>query len=75
MSPLSFLVRHALIHFIVPGIKAGRLVVEIPGRESIEFGPRNAVRTGRIRIHDEAEFLSRIRGGEIGFGEAYMDGL
>jgi cyclopropane-fatty-acyl-phospholipid synthase len=55
-------------------IRIGRLtVVEPDGRRHV-FGDRSATRTAEIRVHDRAAALRLIANGEVGVGEAYMDG-
>src|ERR1700755_2726478 len=53
----------------------GRLDLELPGGESIAIGDgRDPVRA-RICIRDAAFYKQCILYGDIGFGEAYVDGL
>lgn len=56
-------------------IRIGRLtVVEPEGRRRV-FGDPQATRTAEIHVHDRAAALRLIVGGEVGAGEAYVEGL
>jgi cyclopropane-fatty-acyl-phospholipid synthase len=55
-------------------VRVGRLtVVEPDGRRRV-FGDPASTRTAEIRVHDRAAALRLIANGEVGVGEAYMDG-
>jgi len=56
-------------------IRVGRLTVILPDGRRRVFGDPGASRHGEIRIHDEAAGLRILLHGEVGAGEAYMDGL
>ena len=56
-------------------IKVGRLTVVLPDGRRRTFGDPASVRHGEIRIHDEAAGARILLHGEVGAGEAYMDGL
>ena len=56
-------------------VRVGRLVVELPDGTRHEFGDAASSAVGVMRIHDEAALARLLLGGEIGAGEAYMDGL
>jgi len=53
----------------------GRLELELPDGSRLTIGDESAVVNARIRICDEAFYLRCILYGDIGFGEAYVDGL
>ncbi len=56
-------------------IKVGCLTVQLPDGTRRVFGDRDAGLRGEMHLHD-TEALKRILvGGEVGGGEAYMDGL
>ncbi len=55
-------------------IRVGRLVVVLPdGRRRI-FGDRASTRTAEFRVHDPEAAVRLLLHGEVGAGEAYMDG-
>jgi cyclopropane-fatty-acyl-phospholipid synthase len=58
-------------------IRVGRLTVVLPDGRSMAFGDArpDAEPRAEIRIHDEAVAVRMLLRGEIGAGEAYMDGL
>lgn len=55
-------------------IRHGRLRVRFPDGTSMTFGD-SAATPIELRIHDDSFFSRVLFGGEIGLGEAYMDGL
>jgi cyclopropane-fatty-acyl-phospholipid synthase len=57
-------------------IRIGRLTIVLPEDRAIVVGDRSpAADHAEIRIHDEAGAVRMLVRGEIGAGEAYMDGL
>ena len=56
-------------------IRVGRLSVHFPDGSSAVFGVAGAEPSAAIRVHDDRFFHRVLFGGEIGLGEAYMDGL
>jgi cyclopropane-fatty-acyl-phospholipid synthase len=56
-------------------IRVGQLTVELPDGSRGVYGDPDSAPTGEIRVHDTAAALRMLLGGEIGIGEAYMDGL
>ncbi|MBF6599386.1 MAG: class I SAM-dependent methyltransferase [Dehalococcoidia bacterium] len=60
---------------LAPRIAVGELVVELPDGSERGYGTPGAGPRARLRIRDERFFLRLLSGGEIGFGEAYTDGL
>ena len=65
-----FLFLRALDH-----INAGSLTVRLPGGSERRFGGTNEGPTATLVVHDDSFFMKLVRHGEIGFGEAYVDGL
>ncbi|MDE2837811.1 MAG: cyclopropane-fatty-acyl-phospholipid synthase [Chloroflexota bacterium] len=59
----------------VGSIKLGSLRVDTPNHRSYSFETTTPGPQGVLRIHDESFYRRVITGGEIGFGEAYQDGL
>jgi cyclopropane-fatty-acyl-phospholipid synthase len=56
-------------------IRVGCLIVQLPDGDQRVFGDRGSDLRAEMHIHD-AEALKRLlSGGEVGGGEAYMDGL
>jgi cyclopropane-fatty-acyl-phospholipid synthase len=53
----------------------GRLELELPDGSRLTIGDEPDIVKARIRICDEAFYLRCILYGDIGFGEAYVDGL
>ncbi len=56
-------------------IRVGRLAVVLPDGSRRVYGDPASPHVGEIRVHDEATAVRMLLGGEIGAGEAYMDGL
>ena len=56
-------------------IRVGRLAVVLPDGSRRVFGDPAAAYRGEIRVHDSRAAVRMLLGGEIGGGEAYMDGL
>ncbi|MBI3744814.1 MAG: class I SAM-dependent methyltransferase [Chloroflexi bacterium] len=73
-SPFAGLARRVAIR-VVSSLKVGRLTVEFPDGSTAQYGPEYATRKATLRIHSDDFFVRVIRGGEIGLGESYMDGL
>ena len=70
---------HAMARRLVVGlassIRDGRLSVEFPDGNMAVYGPLSAQRSATLRVLDNAFFTRVLLHGEIGFGEAYTDGL
>ncbi len=56
-------------------IRVGRLDVVLPDGAHRVYGDPSSPHAGEIRVHDMAATVRMLLGGEIGAGEAYMDGL
>jgi cyclopropane-fatty-acyl-phospholipid synthase len=56
-------------------IRVGSLSVVLPDGSRRVFGDPTSPLAGEIRIHEPAAGIRMLMGGEIGAGEAYMDGL
>ncbi len=56
-------------------MREGQLDVVFPGGKRRMFGTRGGEPRATLRIHDDEFFMRVLRGGEIGFGEACVDGL
>ncbi len=56
-------------------VKVGHLILELPNRETREFGDLNSTDKGVIIIHEYSFFRKIILHGDIGFGEAFTEGL
>lgn len=56
-------------------LEHGRLQMTLPDGTTREFVGRQGGPEGLIRVKDYAFFTSVVRGGDVGFGEAYTDGL
>jgi len=56
-------------------IRAGRLTVVLPDGSRRVYGDRTSPHAGEMRVHDPAAAVRMLLGGEIGTGEAYVDGL
>jgi cyclopropane-fatty-acyl-phospholipid synthase len=56
-------------------IRVGRLIVVMPDGKRRVFGDPRSSEVGELRVHDPAAALRLLLGGDIGAGEAYMDGL
>ena len=56
-------------------IRVGRLSVVLPDGSQSVFGDPASPDAGEIHVHDSAAVVRLLLGGEIGAGEAYMDGM
>jgi cyclopropane-fatty-acyl-phospholipid synthase len=56
-------------------VRVGRLMVELPDGSRHVCGDRTSPLAGELRVHDAAAGVKMLLGGEIGAGEAYVDGL
>ena len=56
-------------------IRVGCLTVVLPDGSRRTFGDPASALSGEMRIHDPAALERLLLGGEVGGGEAYMDGL
>jgi cyclopropane-fatty-acyl-phospholipid synthase len=56
-------------------VRVGRLAVVLPDGSRSVHGDPASPHAGEIRLHDWAAAVRMLLGGEIGAGEAYMDGL
>ena len=56
-------------------VRHGRLTLVLPDGESRVVGDARAGAAAEMRIHDDEAFLRLLLGGEVGAGEAYMEGL
>ena len=56
-------------------IRVGNLTVKLPDGTTRVFGDRASTLRGKIHIHDLEALRRLLIGGEVGGGEAYMDGL
>jgi cyclopropane-fatty-acyl-phospholipid synthase len=56
-------------------IRVGELTVQLPDGSRRVFGDRTSDLRGELRIHDMEALRRLLIGGEVGGGEAYMDGL
>ena len=56
-------------------IRVGRLAVVLPDGSRRVYGDPSSAKSGELRVHDWAAAVRMLLGGEIGAGEAYMDGL
>ncbi|HEY5629263.1 MAG TPA: class I SAM-dependent methyltransferase, partial [Candidatus Limnocylindrales bacterium] len=56
-------------------IRVGQLTVVLPDGSRRLYGDPASPHAGEIRVHDAAAAVRMLLGGEIGAGEAYMDGL
>ena len=64
-----------LLMFMLKGIKIGQLDVHLPNGETRHFrGSERPELHGVINIHNGAMIRHVLKNGEVGFGEAYMDG-
>jgi cyclopropane-fatty-acyl-phospholipid synthase len=56
-------------------IRHGRLTIVLPDGSRRVFGDRGSDRAAEMHIHDTAVVARLLLGGDIGAGEAYVDGL
>ena len=57
------------------GIRNGGLELRLPGGEIQRFGSAGSDLNAVMDVHDERAFSRAVFGGDIGIGEAYVDGL
>ena len=55
-------------------IRVGHLAVRLPDGSTRAFGDPSSSPRGELRLHDPAALRRLLLGGEVGMGEAYMDG-
>jgi cyclopropane-fatty-acyl-phospholipid synthase len=72
--PMTALAR-SLLFRALDRISAGYLELRLPGGGIRSFGDPASDIHGVVDVHDEAVFRRGILGGDIGFGEAYAEGL
>ena len=73
---LTFRFFMRVINKVLCRIETGRLEVVLPDKTTFVFGKeKQPTCTERIRINNNGFFKRVATGGEIGFGEAYMEGL
>ena len=56
-------------------ITIGQLTVTLPDGSQHSFGDAATGHAAELRVHDMAALTRILRGGDLGAGEAYMDGL
>lgn len=56
-------------------VSVGQLVVVLPDGTRRVYGDRSSGLIGELHVHDAAAAMRMLVGGDIGAGEAYMDGL
>ena len=56
-------------------IKVGSIRIDTPGHRSYTFETAAPGPQGVLRIYDDSFYRRVLTGGEIGFGEAYQDGI
>jgi cyclopropane-fatty-acyl-phospholipid synthase len=56
-------------------IRVGRLSLVLPDGTRRDFGEPGSADAGELRVHHPAAATRMLLGGEVGAGEAYMDGL
>ena len=56
-------------------IKVGHLTVQLPDGSQRTFGDHDSELRGEMHLHDPEALKRILVGGEVGGGEAYMDGL
>jgi len=73
----SFIDRVALRVMLAAGrrIRHGRLVVRLPGGGTRTFGDATTGLTAELEVHDLRAVRRILLGGDLGAGEAYMEGL
>ncbi|MDE2766435.1 MAG: class I SAM-dependent methyltransferase, partial [Chloroflexota bacterium] len=59
----------------VSAIAVGNLTLTLPGGEQREFAGAAPGPQAELRVHAERFYAKVLAGGEIGFGEAYQEGL
>ncbi|MEE9284678.1 MAG: cyclopropane-fatty-acyl-phospholipid synthase family protein [Dehalococcoidia bacterium] len=64
-----------MVRSLASRAREGCLTVEYPDGSISTFGSPTASRTATLRVHSDEFFRRLVLHGEIGFGEAYMDGL
>ncbi|HWB25932.1 MAG TPA: cyclopropane-fatty-acyl-phospholipid synthase family protein [Chitinophagaceae bacterium] len=63
-----------LIIDLLSGMTMGRLLLTLPGGESLEIGNGEGDITAKIYIKNNSFFQRCVLFGDVGFGEAYVDG-
>jgi cyclopropane-fatty-acyl-phospholipid synthase len=69
------LLSRSLLLKALRNIRHGRLELRLPGGQVHEFGDPSSTLRALVVVKDERLFSRAIFGGDIGIGEAYVDGL
>jgi len=64
--------RFAKKHFAA--MKRGRLILQLPDGETLQFGRTGKGPTGTIKLRSYEFFAKILKEGDIGFGRSYIDG-
>jgi cyclopropane-fatty-acyl-phospholipid synthase len=64
-----------LLMFMLKGVRFGRLEVTLPNGERREFTGTEPGPHGVLHIHSKRLIGHVLKNGEVGFGEAYLEGL
>ncbi|MEO5985929.1 MAG: cyclopropane-fatty-acyl-phospholipid synthase family protein, partial [Candidatus Limnocylindria bacterium] len=72
----SFLSRTArrIILAAASRVRVGLLLVTLPDGSQRTFGEPGSATVAEVSVHDERAFWAMLTGGEVGAGEAYMEG-
>lgn len=73
LSLTERLCRHAVLEAFA-GMPAGHLQLTLPDGSSRSFGQEHHLPPARIRVLNERFFSRCVKSGDIGFGEAFVDG-
>jgi cyclopropane-fatty-acyl-phospholipid synthase len=71
----SFTLWQNIILSMLQKMNKGYAELTLPTGETLEWGDRQSPIHAQVRIHDEKFFQRCILYGDVGFGEAYADGL
>jgi cyclopropane-fatty-acyl-phospholipid synthase len=75
MPPRSAKLARRLVLAGLARLREGRLTVHLPGGESRELGERHAREHAVLHVLDDQFFVRVLTHGEVGAGDAYLDGL
>jgi cyclopropane-fatty-acyl-phospholipid synthase len=60
---------------LLAGLRHGQLTLQLPGGAVQHFGDPAAQPHGQLQLHDWAALSAALKSGDIGFAEAWIDGL
>jgi cyclopropane-fatty-acyl-phospholipid synthase len=73
-KPLSNLARRVVLSNLASSWRQGQLALQTPDGTTVTLGDAGSPERADVRVNDDAMFWHMLTRGEMGAGEAYMDG-